>query len=62
MTWNKDGEISIRLKTDSESMIGLISKAEVQMEELLRTISRLKHCLSLEENTLPAMGAAGKVD
>ncbi|MCI8887411.1 MAG: hypothetical protein HFG70_04920 [Hungatella sp.] len=60
--WKNRGEITISLKTDRNSIAGLISEAEKQMEELSRTIVRLKYCLSLEETVSPAAHTAAGED
>ena len=49
--WEHEDRMFLSVKVDEESVLGLIAKAQSQMEELKNTLAGLKRAISVKEKT-----------
>lgn len=47
--WEHEDKLFLRVDVDKESILGLIAKAQSQMEELKYTLSALKKTITVKE-------------
>lgn len=49
--WEHENKMFLSVEVDGESVLGLIAKAQSQMEELKSTLADLKRTISVKEKT-----------